>query len=173
MRIRRATVADVPAIMKLEGQTSGAAHWSRHQYDHLFFAESLRAENNQAPSEAIVWIVEDEVANDELAKQEKLHGESAEPVAFLVAHRVGTDWELENIAVALPVRRRGIATFLLKELIAQATAAGAHKIFLEVRASNHSARALYRKLHFEEIGLRKSYYSSPPEDAIICCLRCN
>jgi ribosomal-protein-alanine acetyltransferase len=159
--------------MKLEGQTPGAAHWSRPQYDHLFFAESLRAENNQAPSEAIVWIVEDEVANDELANQEKLHGESVEPVAFLVAHRVGTDWELENIAVALPVRRRGIATFLLKELIAQATAEGAHKIFLEVRASNHSARALYRKLHFEEIGLRKSYYSSPPEDAIICCLRCN
>jgi ribosomal-protein-alanine N-acetyltransferase len=155
-------------MMKLEGQSPGAAHWSRQQYDNLFFAASPRTENDQARSEAIVWIVEDEVANEE-----KVQGESGEPVAFLVAHRVDTDWELENIAVASEVRRRGIGTFLLKELIAQATANGANKIFLEVRASNQSARALYRKLRFEEIGLRKSYYSGPAEDAIICCLRSN
>jgi ribosomal-protein-alanine acetyltransferase len=155
-------------MMTLEGQSSGAAHWSRQQYDNLFFVASPRTENDQARSEAIAWIVEDEVANEE-----KVHGESGEPVAFLVAHRVDADWELENIAVASAVRRRGIGRLLLKELIAQAAADGANKIFLEVRASNQSARALYRKLRFEEIGLRKSYYAGPAEDAIICCLRCN
>ena len=168
MRIRRATIADVPAMMTLEGQSPGAAHWSRQQYDNLFFAAGPRTENDQARSEAIAWIVEDEVANEE-----KAPGESGEPVAFLVAQRVDTDWELENIAVASIVRRRGIGSLLLKELIAQAAADGVKKIFLEVRASNQSARALYRKLRFEEIGLRKSYYSGPAEDAIICCLRCN
>ncbi len=39
-------------------------------------------------------------------------------------------------------------------------------IFLEVRESNQSARRLYSTLGFEETGLRKSYYSNPPD-------RCN
>lgn len=155
-------------MMTLEGQSPGAAHWSRQQYDNLFPAVSHELENHQARSEIFAWIVEDEAA-----EREKAVSETAEPLAFLVAQRVDTDWELENIAVASVVRRRGIGSLLLKELIAQAASAGAKKIFLEVRASNQSARALYRKLRFEEIGLRKSYYSGPSEDAIICCLRCN
>jgi [ribosomal protein S18]-alanine N-acetyltransferase len=43
-------------------------------------------------------------------------------------------------------------------------------IFLEVRESNQSARALYRKVGFKETGLRRSYYADPTEDAILCRL---
>lgn len=172
MRVRRAIAADVPSMIKLERQSPGAAHWSRQQYENLFLAVNQlegnhQAENHQARSEAFAWIVE----NDSV-EQERLLGETAEPLAFLVAQRVDADWELENMAVAYSVRRRGIGTLLLRELIAQAVTEGVSKIFLEVRASNQSARALYQKTGFEEIGLRKSYYSDPNEDAILYRLSC-
>ena len=38
---------------------------------------------------------------------------------------------------------------------------------LEVRASNEPARALYEKLGFVQVGLRKNYYRNPREDALI------
>lgn len=41
------------------------------------------------------------------------------------------------------------------------------EIYLEVRESNQSAIALYRKFSFQRFGIRKDYYSNPDEDAII------
>ena len=92
-------------------------------------------------------------------------------VAYLAAHCVAGDWELQYIVVAKESRRRGVGTNLLNEFIAHVRAKGGGAISLEVRESNQSARALYRKLGFEETGLRKSYYSNPAEDAILCLLR--
>jgi len=93
-----------------------------------------------------------------------------EILAFLIAHRIDIEWELENIVVAGTARRRGLGTLLLRELIAHARIENANGIFLEVRESNQSARALYRKLGFEEVGSRKGYYANPPDDAILCRL---
>ena len=44
---------------------------------------------------------------------------------------------------------------------------GSQSLTLEVRASNASARSLYEKLGFEQIGCRKNYYRNPKEDALI------
>ena len=44
---------------------------------------------------------------------------------------------------------------------------GSHCLTLEVRASNENAISLYRKLDFQQIGLRKNYYHNPKEDALI------
>jgi len=44
---------------------------------------------------------------------------------------------------------------------------GVSYIFLEVRPSNKTAVALYKKLGFQKLGLRKNYYHNPIEDAII------
>jgi len=92
-------------------------------------------------------------------------------LGFLVVQRVDAEWELENIIVAEANRRQGVGTRLIKELAAQARAEQGSGIFLEVRESNKSARAFYKKVDFEETGLRKGYYSNPPEDAILCRLR--
>ena len=135
-------------MMDLEHQSPAAAHWSRNQYESLFSVASGQ------PSEVLAWIAEDE-------------SEALEILAFLVARRLEAEWELENIVVAEKVRRQGAGTLLLRELIRHAQAQQGSGIFLEVRESNRSARALYRKAGFEEAGLRKSYYSNPAEDAII------
>ena len=65
------------------------------------------------------------------------------------------------------VRRQGIAEGLILALIADLKARESHCLTLEVRDSNASARALYEKLGFSEIGRRKNYYCNPKEDALI------
>ena len=77
------------------------------------------------------------------------------------------EWEIENIAVAGPARRRGLGTRLLGELLDLARGRGADAVFLEVRESNHAARALYEKWAFLESGRRRGYYKDPEEDAIL------
>jgi [ribosomal protein S18]-alanine N-acetyltransferase len=137
-------------MMELEGQTATAAHWSRQQYEGLFATSASRS------SERIVLIAADETEHDE-----------AGIAGFLVARRAGTEWELENIVVAESARRRGSGTLLLTELITHAQRTGGSAIFLEVRESNRSARAFYRKIGFEETGVRNSYYSLPDENAVL------
>jgi ribosomal-protein-alanine acetyltransferase len=151
-------------MMKLERESVSAAHWSREQYESLFLAADPREENPESRSEGFAWVVENEAVDPEK--------EGCELPAFLVAHRVDAEWELENMAVAVSVRGRGIGTLLLRELIGQARIQGSVRIFLEVRASNRNARGLYEKVGFEEAGLRKSYYSDPREDAILYHLSC-
>ena len=64
-------------------------------------------------------------------------------------------------------RSRGIGELLLISAIEQAVTKGAVVVTLEVRASNHTAKNLYRKHGFVERGLRKSYYTDNREDATI------
>ena len=87
----------------------------------------------------------------------------------VVAGYVGSQTVLQeadmmNIAVADTHRRRGIARMLVEELICQLDA---YQLTLEVRASNAPAIALYEKLGFTQVGLRKNYYHKPKEDALI------
>jgi ribosomal-protein-alanine N-acetyltransferase len=93
--------------------------------------------------------------------------ETADLQGFLVARSLGKEWEIENIAVAGPARRRGLGTRLLGEFLDQVRAQGAEAVFLEVRESNHAARSLYEKWAFVESGRRTRYYRDPEEDAVI------
>jgi len=145
-------------MMHIEGQSPTAAHWSRQQYEFLFSAVG-----SQGQSERLAWVVQ----NDTEKRLDGGPDQDPKLLAFLVAHRIEREWELENVVVGESARRRGIATLLLRELIAQARAERGGNIFLEVRQSNRSARALYEKVGFVEIGLRNSYYAVPPEDAIL------
>ena len=75
--------------------------------------------------------------------------------------------DMMNIAVDPAFRRRGIAEALVNALIDQLVRRGNHCLTLEVRASNESAIALYEKLGFQQVGLRKNYYRNPKENALI------
>ena len=75
--------------------------------------------------------------------------------------------DITNIAVHPDVRRGGIATLLLKELIETVRPMGVEVLYLEVREGNTPARAFYEKSGFVSVGRRKNYYNLPTEDAIL------
>ena len=64
-------------------------------------------------------------------------------------------------------RRKGIATSLIRKLIEYGAENNLDYITLEVRQSNIPAINLYSNNGFEKVGVRKKYYSTPTEDAIL------
>jgi len=106
-----------------------------------------------------------------MAKESSTRDAADALLGFLVARRVASEWELENIVVARSARRRGCGRRLLDALIAHATQTNGESVFLEVRESNAAARALYGRAGFRETGRRKSYYDNPVEAAILYGLR--
>ncbi|MCE5310083.1 MAG: GNAT family N-acetyltransferase [Acidobacteriales bacterium] len=83
---------------------------------------------------------------------------------FLVARRTTHDeTEILNLAVAPEFRRRGVATRLMMDCFDRMPGT----YFLEVRASNTAAQALYAGLKFAPAGRRPRYYDNPVEDAVV------
>jgi [ribosomal protein S18]-alanine N-acetyltransferase len=72
-----------------------------------------------------------------------------------------------NIAVQEQCRRRGLGELLLISLIDKAIELKASLVTLEVRASNIVAQNLYTKYGFQQVGVRRAYYTDNREDAII------
>lgn len=79
---------------------------------------------------------------------------------------VADEAEIITVAVSPAYRRQGIARALMEHMLRLAEEARA-SVFLEVRASNTPARELYLSLGFAETGIRKNYYTSPREDAVL------
>ena len=86
---------------------------------------------------------------------------------YVGSQTVMGETDMMNIAVDPEFRRRGIAEKLVDALVAALKARESHCLTLEVRASNEPAIALYEKLGFLQVGLRKNYYRNPKEDALI------
>lgn len=88
-------------------------------------------------------------------------------IAFVVTRRHPPELDIVNLAVADEHRRRGLGRVLLRFLVEMARQDGVDQVFLEVRAGNQAARALYRGLGFEETQKRRNFYEDPVEDAIL------
>ena len=78
--------------------------------------------------------------------------------------------EILRIAAAPDCRRLGIGEAVLKHLIYEADKRRLSTIFLEVRESNTAAVQLYLKNGFCKYSVRKNYYKSPSENAVLMCL---
>jgi len=154
VNIRRAVSQDVPFIVDLERSCSTAAHWDECRYQELF---------QPGAPERLALVSEE--ATGTAPSPATAAGPSL--VGFLIARRVASEWELENIAVARAFQRQGVAKRLLDELFDQARQVSSESIYLEVRESNTAARNLYEKAGFAQKGRRKSYYSNPQEDAVL------
>jgi ribosomal-protein-alanine N-acetyltransferase len=80
------------------------------------------------------------------------------------------EMHLLNLTVAPAFQGRGFAHRLMDRLEARARELGLTSLWLEVRASNARARALYGRRGFTEVGVRRGYYpaaSSRREDAVV------
>ena len=74
---------------------------------------------------------------------------------------------LTTIAVEPSCRGRKIGERLLLDLMEEGMARGAGRATLEVRQNNKVAHNLYLKYGFEDVAVRKNYYSDNGENAII------
>ena len=74
---------------------------------------------------------------------------------------------ITNVAVTKSRRGEGIGEALMRALMQYAANLGVQYMTLEVRKTNLIAQALYRKLHFIQLGVRKRYYEDNVEDALL------
>jgi [ribosomal protein S18]-alanine N-acetyltransferase len=138
--IRRMTLADVPAV---------------HEIDLLSFSlpwpeRSFRFEITENPVSR-GWVAE-------------VDGKIA---AMLVLWFIVDEAHIATIAVHPDFRRQGIGEQILLHSLRAARAEGASRAFLEVRAGNAAAQAMYRKYGFYVVGVRPGYYKDNNEDAFL------
>ena len=139
IRVRRATITDLPRMVQIARRAVTAAQWNETHYVEMF------------TSGRTLLVIEEE----------------SRVMGFVAGRDVASEWEIENIAVAGAARRRGLGSHLMGEFLHHVRSSGGKEVSLEVRESNSAARALYEKWAFLEAGRRKGYYHDPPEDALI------
>ena len=132
--------SDLDAIMEIE-PTIYSHPWTRGNFN-----DSLKAGHE-------AWVM---TSDDEI-------------VGYAVIMIVLDEAHLLNISIAAPYQKQGLGRMLLMYLVDQAKALKTETMFLEVRASNVSAIALYEKVGFVEMSIRRGYYpaSKGREDAIL------
>lgn len=86
---------------------------------------------------------------------------------YAVYWLVADELHLQKIAVRREMRKRGVASLILREAFLSSSSQNISKATLEVRASNLPALHLYRKFDFSVKGRRPLYYDDTGEDALI------
>ncbi|MHC2997864.1 ribosomal protein S18-alanine N-acetyltransferase [Microbacterium sp. HJ5] len=142
MSLRTATPDDLAAIMTLERASFPTDAWS----------DAMMREELGSPHG---WYVVDEEAGNVLG------------YAGLRAVRGAKDADVQTIAIAETSRGRGRGRALLRALLGEAAGRGVQDVFLEVRADNPVAQALYASEGFLEVGRRPRYYQPDDVDAVV------
>ncbi len=92
-------------------------------------------------------------------------------LGFVSARAILDEMEVLDLCVGHAHRRQGIGAALLSSLFDGARRGGIVDVFLEVRATNEAAQALYGKLGFSKVGVRARYYANGEDAALFrCCL---
>lgn len=137
--IRKMQRDDLDAVAKIESEAASFP-WSKSQFEREF-ANSF--------SMLYVLVTEEQV------------------IGFGVIWTAADEMQIANIAVETKFRRKGLATWLLQTTVFTGRRRKISRVHLEVRRSNKNAIRLYKKLGFETSGVRKDYYKSPREDALL------
>lgn len=142
MTLRTATASDLDQIMALERASFPSDAWS----------EAMMAAELVSPHGRYVVDIEAGV----------LRGYGG-----VRAVKGGADADIQTIAIAEAARGKGRGRTLLRELLSSARERGAREVFLEVRADNPVATALYASEGFVEIARRPNYYQPDGIDAVV------
>jgi [ribosomal protein S18]-alanine N-acetyltransferase len=140
LHIRRMSDADLDVVMAIE-QVIYTHPWTRGN-----FVDSLNAGSD-------CWVMEWQGV----------------VVGYAVLTAAAGEAHLLNLSIAAAWQRRGFGRELLTYVIDFIKEINVGMLFLEVRESNHGARALYAQAGFHEIGLRRGYYPAHGgrEDAVV------
>ncbi len=141
--IRRMTLADVPQVAEID-RLSFSLPWPER---------SFRFEVTENPASR-GWVAE-------------MAGRLA---AMLVLWLIVDEAHIATIAVHPDFRRRGLGERILLHALAAARDEGGRRAFLEVRAGNVAAQAMYKKYGFVVDGTRPKYYRDNNEDALLMSL---
>lgn len=137
---RKMTVADIDAVYKIES-LSFSLPWTKEAF--------------------LYEIVDNDYAYYVLAETEK------GIVGFCGMWLILDECHVTNIAILPEERGKKLGERLMKAAIEVAKSQGAKLMTLEARVSNQVAQNLYRKLGFQNGGIRKRYYSDNYEDALV------
>ncbi len=142
--IRKMTIKDVPAVVQID-QMSFSLPWPEHSFRY-------------------------EVADNRVAHCFVAETEDKQVAAMIVSWIIVDEMHIATIATHPRYRRQGIGAQVLTEALKDARAAGARRSFLEVRAGNEAAQAMYRRFGFAITGRRLKYYKDNGEDAVLMTL---
>ncbi|WZY00469.1 ribosomal protein S18-alanine N-acetyltransferase [Bacillus sp. FSL W7-1360] len=90
---------------------------------------------------------------------------AGEIIGYCGVWKVIDEAQITNIAIHKKAQGNAYGEWLLRFVMTWLHGVGAEKLSLEVRPSNLAALALYQKLGFNKIGIRKNYYADDLEDA--------
>jgi ribosomal-protein-alanine N-acetyltransferase len=86
--------------------------------------------------------------------------------AYCILYPAIDELHLLNITVSPKLRKLGLGARMMEAIEGVAARQKMPRIILEVRPTNEPAYALYQKLGYEQIGVRKGYYPTSPETGI-------
>jgi len=172
--VDRMTLADIPRVVEIE----------RLSYTTPWPSSAYRKELQENPLAHYVVARDRRIATVIPAAPHEMHrrhfplsllpGRVGSPspqlasiVGFAGLWLMVDEGHVTTIAVHPDHRRHGVGELMLSSLIDIAYDIGARVVTLEVRVTNASAQALYRKYGFREAGIRRRYYSDNDEDALI------
>lgn len=140
MTVSKLTTQEIPAVAALD-----RALFSKESWSEADFAASLTDPTR------LFWVAKE--------------GETL--LGFCGLSQSFEQGDILNIGVRPDQRGKGIGSVLLAQAIKTFKEQGGKQLFLEVRASNTAAKALYEKFGFRQIGIRKGYYQQPAEDGLV------
>ncbi len=141
---RALTVSDIPEVLAIEESVYDFP-WPRRAFEHCVCRGYHCV-----------------LACEEGLLQEKICGYAVMDVQPMQVH-------ICNVSVSTTRQGQGVGKFLMRALICHARIRGAAHAYLEVRPSNHAARAFYDQLGFRQVGLKRNYYRAQigVEDAYV------
>ncbi len=142
--VRKMTVEDLPAVIEID-RMSFSLPWPEQTYRY-------------------------EVTANPSARCLVAETDDNKIVAMIVSWMVVDELHIATFATHCDHRRHGIGSLLLAEALHDGRRLGMQHAFLEVRAGNEAAQAMYRKFGFEVTGRRPKYYRDNDEDAMLMTL---
>ena len=140
MTVSKMTSVEVSAVAALDGRLFSGESWSEKDL-----------ETSLADATRFFWVAKE---GDAL-------------LGFCGLSLVLDQGDILNIGVEPSARGNGVGSALLQAAVEHFRAAGGRELFLEVRASNTAAKALYEKFGFRQLSVRRGYYQQPKEDGLV------